>query len=159
MISQQESVLFSDYTEIYPRCQHHLTKNSSEIPSGVSTKVRSESTDEGGEPNEPNEPDKPIQEVSWHDVPGVPQEPSQNVKAKTEVPIQNMSLNAIPGVSENEIPPNSPISDYAQINLKCITWKNEEQEPQADSVKHESSDIMMGTIPTQRKLQENSVIP
>ena len=42
-------------------------------------------------------------------------------------------------------------SDNAQINLKCITWKNEEQEPQADSVKAEPSDIMMGTMPTQRK--------
>ena len=98
------------------------------------------STGEGGEPNEPNEPDELIQEVSWYDIPGVPHEPE-------------VSWYAIPGVPENEIPPNSPNSDNAQINIKCITWKNEEQEPQADSVKPKPSDIMMGTMPTQRKLK------
>ena len=63
-----------------------------------------------------------------------------------------MSWYAIPGVHENEIPLNSPNSHNAPINLKWITWKNEEQEPQADSGKPEPSDIMMGTMPTQRKL-------
>ena len=58
---------------------------------------------------------------------------------------------AIPGVPENEIPLNFPNSDNAQINLKHIPWKNEDQGPQGDSVKPESSVIMMGTMPTQRK--------
>ena len=52
---------------------------------------------------------------------------------------------------KNEIPPSSPNLDNAQINLTSITWKNEEQQPQGDSVKPEPSDIMMGTMPTQRK--------
>ena len=73
-----------------------------------------------------------------------------NGKTETEVPIQEVSWYAIPGVPENEIPSNSPNSNNAQINLECITWKNEEQEPQAYSVKPEPSDIMMGAMPTQR---------
>ena len=72
-------------------------------------------------------------------------------KLKLEVPIQEVFLYVIPGVPEYEIPPNSPNSDNVQINLKCVMWKNKEQEPQADSVKPEPSDIMMGTMPTQRK--------
>ena len=92
------------------------------------------STGGGGKPNESNEPDEPIQEVSWYDIPGVPQEPEQNGKAETEVPIQEVSWYALPGVPENEICPNSPNSDNAQISLKCIIWKNEKQEPQAGSV-------------------------
>ena len=108
------------------------------------------STGDWGEPNEPKEPDGPIQKVSWHDIPCVPQEPDQNRKTETEVPIQEVSWYAIPGVPENEIPPNSPNSDNSQINLRCITLKNEEQEPQADSVKSNPTNIMMGTIPTQK---------
>ena len=72
-------------------------------------------------------------------------------KTETEVPIQELSWYAIQGVPENEIPSNSPNSDNAIINIECNTWKNEEQEPQADSVKPEPSDIMMGAMLTQRK--------
>ena len=49
-------------------------------------------------------------------------------KTETEVPIQAVSWYAIPGVPENEIPPSFPDSHNSQINLKCITLKNEEQE-------------------------------
>ena len=72
-------------------------------------------------------------------------------KTENEVPIQEVSWYAIPGVPENEIPPNSPNSDNSQINLRCITLKNEEQEPQADSIKSNPSNIMMGTMPPQRR--------
>ena len=92
-----------------------------------------------------------IQEVSWYDIPSVPHEPDQTRKAETELPIREVCWYAIPGVPENEIPPNSPNSDNAQINLKCIAWKNKEQDPWADSVKPEPSDIMMGPMPAQRK--------
>ena len=68
-----------------------------------------------------------------------------------------MSWYAIPGVPENEIPPNSPNSDNSQINLKCTTLKNEEQEPQADSVKSNPTNIMMDTMPTQRRFNLTKV--
>ena len=84
-------------------------------------------------------------------MPCVLQEPDQNRKTETQVPIQEVSWYAIPGVPENEIPPNSSNSDNAQINLKHITLTNEEQEPQAGSVKTNPTDIMMGTMPTQRR--------
>ena len=105
----------------------------------------------GSKPNKPKEPDELIQEISWHDIPCVPQEQDQNGKTETEVPIQEVSRYAIPGVPENKIPPNYPNSDNAQINLKCITLKDEEQEPQVDSVKSNPTNIMMGTILTQRR--------
>ena len=88
--------------------------------------------------------------ASWYDIPGVPQEPDQIRKTETEVPIQEMSGYAIPCVHENEIPSNCPNSNNAKINQECIPWKNEEQEPQVDSIKPEPSDIMMDTMPTQR---------
>ena len=152
-ISQQESApLFSDVTETYPLVSAPPDQNSSEISHQVlAVDSDQKSTGEGGEQNEPKEPDEPIQEVSWHDIPCVPQEPDQNRKTETDVPIQEVSWYAIPGVPENEIPPNSPNSDNSQINLKCITLKNEEQEPQADSVKSNPTNIMMGTMPTQRR--------
>ena len=149
---QKLAPLFSDVTEMYPQVSPSPDLNSSEISHQASTPDSDQkSTGEGGEPNKLKEPDEPIQEVSWHDIPCVPQEPDQNGKTETEVPIQEVSWYAIPGVPENEIPPNSPNSDNAQINLKCITLKNEEQEPQADSVKPKPINIMMGTMPTQRR--------
>ena len=152
-ICQQESApLFSDVIETYPQVSASPDQNSSEISHQVlALDSDQKSTGEGGEPNEPKEPDEPIQEVSWHDIPCVCQEPDQNRKTETEVPIQEVSWYAIPGVPENEIPPNSPNSDNSQINLKCITWKNEEQEPQADSVKSYPTNIMMSTMPTQKR--------
>ena len=141
----------------YP--QHHLTKIVQKFPIKCQhqIQIRCQSTRfpmkwrMRNQPNEPKEPDEPIQEVSWYDIPCVPQGPDQNGKTETEVPIQEVSWYAIPGVPENEIPPNSPNSDNVQINLKCITLKNEEQEPQADSVKSNPTNIMMGTMPTQRR--------
>ena len=127
-------------------------QNSSEISHQVSAPDSDQkSTGEGGEPNEPKEPDEPIQEVSWYDIPCIPQETDQRGKTETEVPIQEVSWYAIPGVPENGIPPNFPNSDNTQINIKCIALKNEEQEPQADSVKCNPTNIMMGTMPTQRR--------
>ena len=79
-----------------------------------------------------------------------PRDQAKIENLKLRFPLKEMSWYPIPGVPENYIPPNSPYSDSSQINLKCITWKNEEQGPQADSVKPEPSDIMMGTMPTQR---------
>ena len=152
-ISKHESApLFPDDTETYPQVSASPDQNSSEISHQVLVPDSDQkSTDEGGEPNEPKKPDEPIQEVSWHDIPCVPQEPDQNRKTETEVPIQEVSWYAIPGVPDNEIPPSSPGSNNAQINLKCVTLKNEEQEPQADSVKSNPTNIMMGTMPTQRR--------
>ena len=152
-ISQQESVpLFSDDTESYPQVPASPDQNSSEISHQVSAPNSDQrSTGEGGEPNESKEPDEPTQEVSWNDIPGIPQKPDLNRKTETEIPIQEVSWYAIPGVPENEIPSNSPNLDNAQINLKCITWNNEEQESQADSVKPEPSDIMVDNMPTQRR--------
>ena len=138
-IFQQESAPFlSDDTETYLQVSASPDQISSEISHQVSApNPDQKSTGEGGEPKEPNEPDEPIQEVSWYDISGVPQEPDQNEKAETKVPIQEMSWYVIPGVPEHEIPPNSPSSDNAQT-----TWKIEEQE---------ISEIMMGTMRTQRK--------
>ena len=151
-ISQQQSATsFSDDTETYPQVSASPDHNISEISHQVSP-TTSDQKQQVGEPNEPNDPDEPIQEVSWYDIPGAPQEPDQNGKAETGVLIQEVYWYAIPGVPENEIPPNSPNSDNTQIKLKCITWKNEEHEPQPDSVKPELMDILMGTMPTQRKL-------
>ena len=152
-VSQQESTpFFSDDVETYPQASASPDQNSSEISHQVSAQNSDqESTNEGGEPNEPDGSNEPIQEVSWYDIPGVPHEPDQSGKAETEVSIQEMSWYAIPGIPENEIPPNSPNSDNTQINLKCTTGKNEEQEHQADSVKPEYSDIMIGTMPSQRR--------
>ena len=127
-------------------------QNSSEISHQVSVPDSDQkSSGQAGEPNEPKDPDGPIQEVSWHDIHCVPPKPDQNRKSETEVPIQEVSWYASPGVPENEIPPNYSDSDNSQINLKCITLKNEEQEPQADSVKSNPTNIMMGTMPTQRR--------
>ena len=124
-------------------------QNSSEISHQVSAPNSDQkSTGEGGEPNGPKEPGEPIKEVSWQDIPC---ELDQNGKTEIEVPIQEVSWYAIPVVAENEIPPKSPNSDNAQINLKCFTLMNEEKELQADSVKSNPTDIMMDTMPTQRR--------
>ena len=89
-ICQQESApLFSDDSETYPQ----VSASPDQIISDISHQASAPDSDqksrgEGGEPNEPKEPDEPIQEVSWHDIPCVPQEPDQNGKTETEVTIQ-----------------------------------------------------------------------
>ena len=85
------------------------------------------STGEGGEPNEHKEPDETTQEVSWYDIPGVPQEPHQNGKTETEVPIQEVSWYGHPGYLKMKFLLIPLIHIMPKISLKCITWKNEEQ--------------------------------
>ena len=81
------------------------------------------STGEGWEHNEPNESDEPIQEVSWYDIPGVPQ-----------IDICQPTVTEAHGMRQNS--EAVPEQDGSHLSPKITLGQLSECPPQVDTCQH-----------------------